>query len=285
MENKKQINILVTLNEAYIPHLNTMLSSALYHNSNCFFTVYLLHSALSEEMVGSTKEVLGEAGKLILIQADELDLKHAPTTDRFPTEMYYRIFAAKYLPGELDRVLYLDPDIIINGSLAFLYDLPMESYYFAAASHNGKFMSAVNRVRLKLEKGCPYINSGVLLINLKLLREEQNYQDVFDYIEKWKSRLILPDQDVISGLYGQRIYRLDSYVYNMSDRLYRYDAVFCKHRSMEWYREHSIIFHYCGKNKPWKNTYSGKLGMFYKETLARMSKSFNECSGGFTTSG
>lgn len=269
-QNKNKINILVTLNEAYIPHLNTMLSSLLYCNRDCFFTVYLLHSSVSQENVAVTRELLGASGELILIGVDGSGLEDAPTTDRFPTEMYYRIFASKYLPKHVDRILYLDPDIIVNGSILPLYRLPMDNFYFAAASHNGKFMGMVNRARLKLEKGRPYINSGVLLINLKLLREEQRCQDVYDYIEKWKARLVLPDQDIISGLYGKRIYLLDTYVYNMSDRLYRYDSVFGKHRKVEWYRKHSIIFHYCGKNKPWKDTYSGKLGVFYDEALARM---------------
>lgn len=82
--------------------------------------------------------------------------------------------------------------------------------------------------------------------------------------------MFLPDQDVISGLYGKKIVKLDTYIYNMTDRLYRYDRSLGKHRNFEWYREHSVVFHYCGKNKPWKEDYSGVFGVFYKETLARM---------------
>lgn len=270
MENKKQINLLVTLNEAYIPYLNTLLTSILRYNADRYFTVYLLHTSLSESIVTQTRTMLEGHGELILIEATDHGLDDAPTTEQFPREMYYRIFAAKYLPESVDRVLYLDPDIIVNGSLTELYEMPLDGYYFAAASHNGKFMRMLNGIRLKLEKGQPYINSGVLLINLALLRKEQRYQDVFDYIEKWKKRLLLPDQDIISGLYGKRIYKLDTYVYNMSDRLYCYDLILGKHRKVDWYREHSVIFHYCGKNKPWKEDYSGKLGVFYDETLAHM---------------
>ena len=264
------MNLLVTLNEAYLPYLNTLLISIIRNNPSCQFTVYLLHTSVSQTAVVQTKKILGEHGNLVMIEATDHGLDNAPTTEQFPREMYYRIFASKYLPGDVDRVLYLDPDIIVNGSLAELYNIPLDGYYFAAASHNGKVMRFINGKRLDLKKECPYINSGVLLMNLDLLRKEQKYEDVFAYIEKKKSKLLLPDQDVISGLYGERILKLDTYIYNMTDRLYRYDRILGKRRSFEWFKDNSVIFHYCGKNKPWKKNYSGAFGIFYQDTLAYM---------------
>ena len=70
-------------------------------------------------------------------------------------------------------------------------------------------------VALDMDDESPYINSGVMLMNLKRLREEQNYEDVFDFIEKRKSFLMLPDQDIISSLYGSKIFALDTFRYNM----------------------------------------------------------------------
>lgn len=267
---KHSINLLVTLNEAYLPYLNTLLFSAVYHNPDTYFTVYLLHTSIRREATEKTNAILGTSGRLVMIEADGHGLDKAPTTDRFPKEMYYRIFAAKYLPENVDRVLYLDPDIIVNGSLAELYDIPLDGYYFAAASHNGRMTRFINGKRLRLQKKAPYINSGVLLMNLELLRREQKYENVFAYIEKKGSKLLLPDQDVLSGLYGERIFKLSAYIYNMTDRLYRYDRIFGKRRKFEWYKENSVIFHYCGKNKPWKKNYSGAFGIFYQGILARM---------------
>lgn len=267
---KQKMNLLVTLNEAYLPYLNTLLFSVIYHNPDVYFTVYLLHTSIRKDSTERTRAILGTSGELVAIEADDRGFSDAPTTAQFPKEMYYRILAAKYLPNTVDRVLYLDPDIIVNGSLRGLYEISLGDNYFAAATHNGKIMRLINGARLGLKRGDPYINSGVLLMNLKLLREEQDLDDVFNYIEKKRSKLCLPDQDVISGLYGDKIVKLDTYIYNMTDRLYRRDRIFGKHRNVEWYGEHSVIFHYCGKNKPWKEDYSGVFGEYYKDTLARM---------------
>lgn len=264
------INILVTLDERYIPYLNTMLFSLLRSNPDCHFHVFLLHESVREENMAETMEILGGSGQLTMVKAADIGLDSAPTTARYPKEIYYRIFAAKYLPKNVDRVLYLDPDIIVNGSIRELYALPMDEYYFAAASHTGPIMTSINSVRLDMDDNCPYINSGVMLMNLKRLREEQRLDDVFRFIEKRKSLMVLPDQDIISSLYGSKIYGLDTFRYNMTETLYRRQLLLERDFDLEWVRKHSVIIHYCGRNKPWKDNYMGKLDVFYKETVSIM---------------
>lgn len=271
----QNINILVTLDENYLPYLNTMLFSLLHSNSEHTFTVYLLHSSIPEQALGRTKEILGTAGELISVPAKEIGLENAPTTSRYPQEIYYRIFAAKYLPEHVDRVLYLDPDIIINGSITALYNIPLDDYYFAAASHIGPVLHKVNELRLNMDGDSPYINSGVMLMNLKRLREEQNFAEVFDFIERRKNLLVLPDQDIISSLYGTKIFALDSFRYNMTEILYKQHAPFEKSLNLDWIRNNSVVIHYCGRNKPWKNNYFGDLDVFYRETVSRMEQLSN----------
>lgn len=261
----KTMNILVTLDENYIPRLNVMLFTLLRSNPGYSFDVYLLHSGIRESALRSTEEVLGGAGRLIPTEASGLALEDAPTTSRYPKEIYFRIFAARFLPDTLDRVLYLDPDLVVAGSLAELYNMPMENYFFAAASHTGNLLRRMNTLRLDMDEESPYINSGVMLMNLALLRREQNYEDVFDFIERHKSILVLPDQDIISGLYGSRIYSLDPFRYNMTERLFLLHAPFERGLDLDWVRKNSLIIHYCGRNKPWKENYFGELDVFYRE--------------------
>ena len=56
MTKTNSINILVTLDENYIPYLNVMLSSLKYKNPNCIFSVYLLHTSIPESAVSDTKK-------------------------------------------------------------------------------------------------------------------------------------------------------------------------------------------------------------------------------------
>ena len=215
--NLYPMNLLVTLDRNYVPQLNVMLFSALQSDPAAFFDVYILHDeGLSASDLTATRALLGQRGGLHLIRVDESGLTDAPTSDRYPKAIYYRIFAAKYLPHTLDRVLYLDPDLIVRKSLRTLYELPMDAAFFAAASHIRAFLHRFNELRLGMGEDDLYINSGVMLMNLEALRAKQDTQAVFDYMERHKGRLMLPDQDIISALYGQSIIPLDPIQYNLS---------------------------------------------------------------------
>lgn len=275
-----KMNVLVTLDEGYLHPLTVMLRSLL-DNNQCEIDVYVMNSSLREnhlervrrgvELYCGTEDT--KRMQLIDVKVDRAMLKDAPITDRYPQEMYYRIFAAKFLPEELDRVLYLDPDMVIINPLGGLYCMGLGDDWFAAASHVGPVLEKINELRLQSEEPGPYINSGVMLMNLEELRKHQDIHQVFDYIEKMKDALILPDQDVISALYGGKIREIDHYRYNMTERILRLqqlpgaaglqtlqgmDPV-----DVKWICKNSCVIHYIGKNKPWKERYSGKLDFFY----------------------
>lgn len=264
------INVLVTLDTYYLPQLKVMLSSLLDHNPGQEFCVFLLHSSIREEDLAPVRRLLGKQGELIPIQMDASALANAPTTARYPAEMYYRIFAAQYLPDTVDRVLYLDPDVVVNGPVDKLYRMQMKGYYYAAASHVGDLLRRFNGRRLDMEDESPYINSGVMLMNLTLLRREQDPHEVYRFIEQYKNVLMLPDQDIISSLYGTKILELSPFRYNMTEVLFQQHKPFEKGFGLDWVRQNSVIIHYCGRNKPWRTPYIGELDLFYREAAARL---------------
>lgn len=260
------MNILVTLNSGYIKPLCAMLRSLLKTHPDIFFEIYVINKSLSEDDFIFLQNNISENNYClhdIKISDDMLD--SAPVTDRYPTEMYYRIFAAKFLPCDIDRILYLDPDLIVLKNLEELYNIDLGENFFAAASHVGKHLQKINELRLQMYNKGPYINSGVMLMNIKLLREHQNFSTVLNYIEKNKNILILPDQDVISAVYASKIVTIDPYIYNMTERLLISPRSIKKDIDTLWVKENSAIIHYCGRNKPWKRNYIGFLGEFYRQ--------------------
>lgn len=259
------MNFLITLDANYIPQGRLMLSTLRRSNPDAPLDVYVMHTSLQEEHLSQ----LESAGCQIHgVYVDPEEFAGAPVTDRYPSEMYYRILAAKYLPQELERILYLDPDMIILGDLRELYDLPLaDRYYYAAATHLKEFWRRINEKRLDLPEKGIYINSGVLLMNLSLLRREQKEADVYNYIEKHRKALMLPDQDIISALYGPKILEIDPYVYNMTEKLFTLRPESEAWMNLDWVRKNSRIIHYCGRNKPWKKNYKGRLNVFYEEAL------------------
>ena len=104
--------------------------------------------------------------------------------------------------------------------------------------------------------------------DLEALRREQSLEEVAAYVERYGSRLTLPDQDILSALYGERTLLLDTMRYNLSDRilgLYNMSHRPEERRLVDWVRANGVIIHYCGRNKPWKENYLGILDVFYRE--------------------
>ncbi len=76
------VNILVTPDENYLPHLNVMLSTLIRFNPDCVFDIYLLHTSIGRDALKPTEAILGNAGRLIPMRAHDLELDQAPTTSR-----------------------------------------------------------------------------------------------------------------------------------------------------------------------------------------------------------
>ena len=122
------------------------------------------------------------------------------------------------MPQDLERILYLDADTIVINSLKELYETDFEGNYYVAATHVKKVLHKLNEIRLNIKEDEPYINIGVLLINLKALRTIHIEKEVKDFIEKNEKKLLLPDQDIIVSIYGDKIKLVDSLKYNLGER-------------------------------------------------------------------
>jgi len=261
------MNLLVTLNEANIPILRVMLYSLLKNNPSETFDLYLLHSRLNGQNLQEIRRGFDPVRlRLHAVSAGDTALAGAQTSSRYPVEIYYRLFAAQYLPESVSRILYLDPDIIVLQSLRPLYDTDLKGKWIAGACHTSAVVQVFNDIRLHTPGGV-YINSGVLLMDLEGLRRGQDPDQLLAYIRKHRGRMMLPDQDVLNALYADRIVPVDPLVYNMTERL----MALCNDEENGfridpgWVAEHTAVIHYCGRNKPWKKDCIGRLGSFYRQ--------------------
>ena len=269
------MNILFSVNKGYLIHLRECIFSISQFKTEGGYDLYILHSDLSDADKAQLEQEF-DAGQMHFhyIHVDSRITSTFPKTERYPAEIYYRIYAKELLPQDMDRILYLDADLIVINPLDELYSMPFDNNYYLACTHIRKLLNKVNAVRLGIDGDYTYVSSGVMMINLKLLREEQDLGRVADYVAEHKDALILPDQDIISALYGDRIGELDSLRYNLSDRVIRFNNTTPgKERiDLDWVRKNTVIVHYFGKAKPWKPHYIGILDVFYKENRAALLK-------------
>jgi lipopolysaccharide biosynthesis glycosyltransferase len=266
------MNILVTLNRNYIEPLKVMLWSLFFNNPGQDFHVYLVHSSIPSEELRKLRNYIEAVGeKLTIITVPDDWFANAPVVKHYSKEMYYRLLAHTLLPKSLDKILYLDPDILVINPIDELYNTDIAEHLFAAAYHEGIAVKEINMVRLGAYEMEEYFNTGVLLMNLTLQRQKINERDVYAYIKKCRNRLILPDQDVLNALYGKHTRKIDELQYNYDTRHYRYHKALSNGEiDIDYIMRHTAILHFCGKKKPWHKNYNGKFHALYKhyEVLA-----------------
>ena len=265
------LNILFTLDRNYLPPLRVMLVSLLMNNPGEEFHIYLAGDGFAQADWDSLSALCARFGAALHpVAIDEHWFDEAPTLRYYSRAMYYRLLAAQMLPEELDRILYLDPDMLVIGSLRALYDTDMGDYLYAASIHHGlvDLSTPVNRIRLSTQDAEGYFNSGMLLMNLPEIRKSVRPQDIFAYVEQNRALLVLPDQDVLNGLYGERILELDEKLYNYDARRYNeYLLASQGEADMDYVIANTRILHFCGKRKPWNKAYVGRFGVLYKHYM------------------
>ncbi len=146
----------------------------------------------------------------------------------------------------VDRVLWLDSDIIISGDITQFYNLDLKEYCIAACE-DGRYININTRGqdndRLELESSHRYFNSGVLLMNLNLIRRSFSQEEVCTLAGRIREKLVYPDQDILNCLYQDSVLYADYHLYNCGvERI---------HLLTDEERTNIRILHYYGLNKPW----------------------------------
>ncbi|HBR02138.1 MAG TPA: glycosyltransferase family 8 protein [Ruminiclostridium sp.] len=260
------MNVLVTLNSSYIRPLKVMLKSLFLSNTEERFCIYLMQSSLTPQELEDVREYIEMHGsRLEVITLDNSCFTDAPVLLHYTKEMYYRLLAFKFLPRDMDRILYLDPDILVINKVGNLYETDLEGYLYAAAYHDVISVKEFNKLRLNSYDMDAYYNSGVLLMNLRLQREQVEEQAIYEFVEKNKVKLIMPDQDILNALYAKKILGLDEKLYNYDARFYRYYKLTSNGLwDMDHVIRNTVFIHFCGKKKPWNKDYTGRFQSLYK---------------------
>lgn len=264
------MNLLVTVDENYILPLEVMLYSFFVTNpEEQDVQIYLLHSKLSHAALEELEAYVQSFGAgLSAIAIEESFFANQATSARYPKEMYYRMLSPLVLPDHLERILYLDPDILILNSLRPLYDLNLHGKAFAAASHTGitDMTYQINSIRLDIEHA--YFNTGVILMDLRRARNLIRLEEVFQTVKKYEKGLILPDQDIFNMMFGSETVEVEETIWNYDARKYAHYRVRTEGQSnMRWIMSHTAVLHFCGKNKPWHEGFHSIFSATYLHYL------------------
>lgn len=163
---------------------------------------------------------------------------------------YFRFLVADLLK-DIDKVLYLDCDVIVLSQIEELFMQDITDFY----------IGAVEDIVFYFDRLCPiksfdtYVNSGVLLINLKKWRQDNIAQKLFDVVEREGDKLYYHDQTAINLVCKNKIKLLDLR-YNLQVFFLIQISILLNHplrkQLMQVIKTPKII-HYTSIQKPWNS--------------------------------
>ena len=183
--------------ENYVGLTVVSMVSALKNAGSDDIEFIILHSGLTNKAIAKLEWV--KTFKNCSIRYVEIDRKifaEYPLVCWVTTSCWFRTKIADLCP-DADRILYLDSDTIVRSSLKELFELDLSDNYVATVNLKN------NRKDLPL-KSNTYFNSGVILFNCKLWREENVFKKLDDYVKTHNKKIVCADQDVLNAITDTR---------------------------------------------------------------------------------
>lgn len=217
--NKQLIPIFFTIDKDYAKYLSVAIASLTDNaNDEYNYNIHIVYESITPDAIEKLKKYEKPNIRIIFNEMKKgLDLitnrkENLLRTDFFTLTIYYRIFIP-FMFKEYDKAIYIDSDTCIPGDISELYNINLGENLFAGCSDISCKNNDVLCKYFETNAGInidEYINSGVLLMNMKKLRE-LNFEKHFLYLlNKYHFDTICPDQDYINVMAKGRILHLSN---------------------------------------------------------------------------
>lgn len=247
-------HIALNMDDQYLEHALAMLVSVFHNNPDLHFAIHVITAGLSPTTIEGLDDLI-EGQYHNELQVHELS---GQTAGLFPGYVNshisqaanYRLFVANILPETIDKVLYLDCDLIVEGDLKTLLDFPLDDNAIGAVEDmwSGK---DDNYKRLGYPRQYGYFNSGVMMISLSHWREHNLSERFVDFYNAHPN-LLFVDQDILNGVLHGKWQHLPL-AWNIQDGFLRRKCRVRKEMMPEVVDacKHPMIIHFTGSRKPW----------------------------------
>lgn len=250
MNNK--IHIALAADSNYIIPITVVLQSLFDNNRGEDLIIYLLYleGTLKEKDLNFLADFTQQRkGVFIGLEVKQEQIEGFPET-RHGKATLLRLCLPNLLP-DLDKILYLDGDIVVNGNLLELFQSDIDSYYVAAVKDSASAYNIGYQTSMGIESSHFYYNAGILLLNLTALRRVDLAGQMNLFTQKNFGRISAPDQDFLNYICQKKTLYIPP-KYNMNYALEKdIIAKIWDKKEVKEAKTSPVIVHYIGPIKPW----------------------------------
>lgn len=270
MENKN-ITVVVVCDNHYMILLAALLKSIeVNHHTNEYIDVYVVQDKVSkrnqkklELSINPTK--IGIKWVKIKDTIPE-GISFPLVKNSYPLNTYVRLFIPHFIPKPIERVLFLDVDMVMLEDISKLWNINIGDKIIGAALDLGALTIGTgvkNYKELNMDPDEKYFNAGLQLINTQKWREENITEKTINAINEGREFALLGDQYGLNISLYKKWFELDP-LWNQ----------FCCY-------DHPIpyLIHYFGRKpiyKTYENHFQEVFYSYLNQTEWKNSKPINE---------
>ena len=209
--NKQEIPIFFAVDDGYVPFLAVTIQSIIENSTeNYLYNLRVLYTNISKENIAKINKLAKENIKIEFVNLnyyiDRIKDK-LYTRDYYSKSTYFRLFLPNLYP-QYDKILYLDSDLVLLDDVAKLYNINIKNALIGATTEETVSLTPELRDYAERIIGVSYykhyFNAGVLLMNLKELREF-GFQEKFLYLLEKNIYSVAQDQDYLNRMCKGRV--------------------------------------------------------------------------------
>lgn len=247
-----KINIICGIDDKFVQPCGVLMVSVFENNKNYNIVFHIIIQELRDKNIDILKHIADSYKQEVIIHKISSEIfKDSPTNSLISSAAYNRISAPDILSIEENNCIYMDSDMIVNGSFKELINIDLKDKAVGVViDQSCDDIRHYNRLDYNQEKN--YFNSGLLLINLKVWRKENITKRVLDYILNNRESIKFHDQDALNYIL-QDLTHLLPLKYNVQYSFFFKEPLIarCRWSEMKEAVTEPIIIHYTNKLKPW----------------------------------
>ena len=254
-----KINIVLATDKNYAQHAAVTITSILCNTtqqSNIQF--YIIDDNIDDDNKTKLQDTVKQFNSnIIFVKIPENSLNQVFVSGGITRAAYFRLVIPNILPKTVNKVIYLDCDLIVLDDIVNLWNLDM-CQKPVAATEDFDILSSTSKCRekeinLNWKKEYSYFNSGVLLIDVMLWRKNNYASQLIELVQTHKFRH--HDQDALNYLFMNNWTSLPL-CWNVIPPVFNMNLSIIKNKIM---RQNALkalnnisIIHYAGGYKPWE---------------------------------
>lgn len=261
----------------YLPLVHIALQS-FFETNSAQVHVHMLSNKVPQEGVSQlTEMVRRNGGTLSVYPIDNLaERLGIEVPDTIAITTYARLFLASILPADVDKVLYVDCDILFTDDIREFYATDMKDTLVAGVQD--LLLSSVYKDNIGIPQDEPYLNAGILLIPLRTWREQDMQAMFLDFLIAHNGKVYHHDQGIINAVCaGRKTICLPRY--NVISNYFNYPYKTLRrisklHYTAEEYNQATAdpaIIHFTGllSGRPWESICSHPFKEWFIDVKSR----------------